>query len=226
MKRHLSIHVGSRWYRAPEVALVEKQYDQASDMWSLGCILYELILYAIKDDKTFDCKDFQKIRYLFQGGSCFPLSPCKTTNNIEAGQNNQVGKTDQVKVILKTLGLQSDSDLSFITSNHAVRYVRDLEESYTTDDKNLQSVQSLREKCQELRQQISPKRQQMVDILENLLQLNPYFRMTAYECLQNRIFDKYRDPRREEAIKVLRESNSIKQRTDSSITNFASPKRS
>ena len=27
MKRYLSIHVGSRWYRAPEVALVEKQYD-------------------------------------------------------------------------------------------------------------------------------------------------------------------------------------------------------
>jgi len=28
-KRALSIHVSSRWYRAPEVCLVEKQYDQA-----------------------------------------------------------------------------------------------------------------------------------------------------------------------------------------------------
>ena len=27
MKRCMSIHVGSRWYRAPEVSLVEKQYD-------------------------------------------------------------------------------------------------------------------------------------------------------------------------------------------------------
>lgn len=147
MKRYLSIHVGSRWYRAPEVALVEKQYDQASDMWSLGCIIYELILYTLKADKNFEYKDFQKVRYLFQGGSCFPLSPCKTTNNIEAGQNNQVGKTDQVKVILKTLGPQSDSDLSFVTSNHAIRYVRDLEESYKTDTKNLQNVFNLREKC-------------------------------------------------------------------------------
>ena len=48
--------------------------------------------------------------------------------------------------------------------------------------------------------------------------------MTAFECLQNRIFDKYRDPRREEAIKVVRETNSMRQRTDASITNFASPK--
>jgi len=43
MKRSLSVHVGSRWYRAPEINLVEKQYDYASDMWSLGCIIYELI---------------------------------------------------------------------------------------------------------------------------------------------------------------------------------------
>ena len=42
-KRSLSSHVGSRWYRAPEISLVELQYDQASDMWSLGCILYELL---------------------------------------------------------------------------------------------------------------------------------------------------------------------------------------
>ena len=27
MKRCMSIHVGSRWYRAPEVSLVERQYD-------------------------------------------------------------------------------------------------------------------------------------------------------------------------------------------------------
>ena len=44
--RYMSIHVGSRWYRAPEVALVEKQYDQASDLWSFGCIIYELLQYV------------------------------------------------------------------------------------------------------------------------------------------------------------------------------------
>lgn len=44
--RYMSIHVGSRWYRAPEVALVEKQYDQASDLWSFGCIIFELLKYV------------------------------------------------------------------------------------------------------------------------------------------------------------------------------------
>jgi len=45
LKRHMSLHVGSRWYRAPEISIIEKQYDQGSDMWSLGCIVYELITY-------------------------------------------------------------------------------------------------------------------------------------------------------------------------------------
>jgi len=45
MKRHLSLHIGSRWYRAPEICLVEKYYDQSSDIWSLGCVIYELLYY-------------------------------------------------------------------------------------------------------------------------------------------------------------------------------------
>ena len=41
----MSLHVGSRWYRAPEISLVEKQYDFSADMWSLGCIVHELLSY-------------------------------------------------------------------------------------------------------------------------------------------------------------------------------------
>lgn len=75
-KRYVSIHVGSRWYRSPEVSLVEKQYDHSADMWSFGCILFELLQYLFKNNETFN-REFQQKRYLFQGGSCFPLSPCQ-----------------------------------------------------------------------------------------------------------------------------------------------------
>jgi serine/threonine protein kinase len=43
-KRSLSVHVGTRWYRAPEISLLEKQYDQASDLWSVGCCIYEIMV--------------------------------------------------------------------------------------------------------------------------------------------------------------------------------------
>lgn len=41
--RCMSSHVSSRWYRSPELSLIVKQYDQASDMWSLGCTIFEIL---------------------------------------------------------------------------------------------------------------------------------------------------------------------------------------
>ena len=43
MKRQLTGHVVTRWYRAPELILLEKDYGQAIDMWSVGCIFAELL---------------------------------------------------------------------------------------------------------------------------------------------------------------------------------------
>ena len=37
-------YVSTRWYRAPEVLLKLKNYSKAMDMWSVGCILAELLL--------------------------------------------------------------------------------------------------------------------------------------------------------------------------------------
>ena len=33
------------WYRAPEILLGAKVYSTAIDMWSLGCIFYEVVHY-------------------------------------------------------------------------------------------------------------------------------------------------------------------------------------
>ena len=37
-------YIATRWYRAPEVILSWKKYTSAIDMWSVGCILAEMIL--------------------------------------------------------------------------------------------------------------------------------------------------------------------------------------
>ena len=39
----MSSYVATRWYRAPEVILGRKRYTRAVDMWSVGCILAELV---------------------------------------------------------------------------------------------------------------------------------------------------------------------------------------
>jgi mitogen-activated protein kinase 7 len=36
-------YVATRWYRAPEIMLAFRNYTKAIDMWSVGCILAELL---------------------------------------------------------------------------------------------------------------------------------------------------------------------------------------
>ena len=40
----LTEYVATRWYRAPEILLGSTKYSKAVDMWSVGCIVGELIL--------------------------------------------------------------------------------------------------------------------------------------------------------------------------------------
>ena len=40
----LTEYVATRWYRAPEILLASHKYTKAVDMWSLGCILGEMLL--------------------------------------------------------------------------------------------------------------------------------------------------------------------------------------
>ena len=69
----MSSHIGSRWYRAPEISLCEKKYDTAIDIWSLGCVFYELVKTF---RKTISYKKPQSLeQILFKGTYDIILSP-------------------------------------------------------------------------------------------------------------------------------------------------------
>ena len=40
----LTEYVATRWYRAPEILLGSQKYTKGVDIWSLGCILAELLI--------------------------------------------------------------------------------------------------------------------------------------------------------------------------------------
>ena len=46
-KRDLSPYVVPRLYRAPEIILMQQHYDCAVDIWSVGCILAELMALSL-----------------------------------------------------------------------------------------------------------------------------------------------------------------------------------
>merc|ERR1719181_2156922 len=46
---HAKTHIGTPYYLSPEVCQ-EKPYAWASDVWAMGCILYELIVHKVPFD--------------------------------------------------------------------------------------------------------------------------------------------------------------------------------
>ena len=123
-----------------------------------------------------------------------------------------IGNTDQVKVILHSCGEQSENDLSFLTSSHAIKYVRELECSkIQTRDGHDEEV--ARVKYAPLTEKIKPLKNksrhnyEIIEIMKSLLKFNPYFRMTAFECLQSKVFDQVRDPAKEKILYFMNSEN-------------------
>ena len=57
--RDLSSYICSRWYRPPEIILLDQNYDKSVDIWSVGCILYEMLYCSsgYSSSKYFDTED-------------------------------------------------------------------------------------------------------------------------------------------------------------------------
>jgi len=117
MKRVLTGHVVTRWYRAPELILLEKDYGPAIDMWSVGCIFAELLGMMKESAAT-----YMDRKPLFPGKSCFPLSPDQHAR-IQAN-GFPVAKDDQLALIFDVLGTPEDADMAYVTDAKANDYLR------------------------------------------------------------------------------------------------------
>jgi mitogen-activated protein kinase 1/3 len=108
MKRELTGHVVTRWYRAPELILLEKDYGPAIDMWSVGCIYAEM-LGMIKENAP----TFLDRKPLFPGKSCFPLSPDSAVT--EKRKGFPASSNDQLSIIFDVIGTPTEQDKTFVT---------------------------------------------------------------------------------------------------------------
>jgi len=120
LTRQLTKHVVTRWYRAPELILIQP-YTSAVDIWSLGCILAELL--SMQEDNV---PGYQDRVPLFPGGSCYPLSG-------EGDSNDE--RLDQLSVILGVIGTPSSEDVESV--GNANYYVKSLTKQ---PSKSLESI--------------------------------------------------------------------------------------
>ena len=169
-KRELTDHVSTRWYRPPEVIMVEKIYNSAIDIWAIGCIFAEL-LGAIKQNN-----DNPKTRTpLFPGESCFPLSPLHSDNTLIPGL--PASDTDQMKLIINLLGNPSENDISFITDERGIKYLK----SFPTIPRG------------HVHERFPGESGESIDLLKRMIVFNPYQRITAVEALRHKYFADIRE---------------------------------
>ena len=183
LRRSYSNHVVSRNYRSPELILLEKNYDTKIDMWSLGCIIADILIY-IKYERHQGSSTT-----LFPGTSCFPLSPVQGeeyekvkqwSGEGEGKASMQVEVTDQMMQILGVLGKPNEHDTSFLTDKDSLMFLKMIEQP--DHQKN---------KLKELFPDTNP---QLLKLLKGLLEFNPVFRLSAKQALKNPIFDSIRVP--------------------------------
>mmetsp|Transcript_56409 Transcript_56409/g.120021 ORF Transcript_56409/g.120021 Transcript_56409/m.120021 type:complete len:412 (-) Transcript_56409:66-1301(-) len=171
-RRHLTGHVVTRWYRAPELILLQENYTTAIDVWSVGCIYAEL-LGMLEGTKLEDRGP------LFAGTSCFPLSP--DNKHKHDYQHHVRGKHDQLSMIFNLLGTPNEEDVMRLEREDARRYLR----CFTQ-----RKGSGLKEKFQG----VDPD---AVDLLGCMLRFNPSERITIDQALDHCLLSDIRDPTKE-----------------------------
>ena len=175
----LSVHVVSRWYRAPELILIETNYTSSIDVWSVGCIFGELMMMIKENAKT-----FMDRTPLFPGQSCFPLSPpgSKKVKVNEFGFPNE--KADQLNIIFDVIGSPDEESMGFVSDPNAVLYLKSLSQK----KKNKINFKA----------KFPGSSEESLDLLQKMLIFDPKKRITVQESLEHPFFKSIRDKNKEE----------------------------
>ena len=143
-------------------------------MWAVGCIFAELLGMMKESAAT-----YMDRKPLFPGRSCFPLSPDRHSQTQLNGY--PIARDDQLVIIFNVLGTPSDDDISFVTDSKAIAYLKNLPVT--------------------LRVEMSTKypgaTSNAIDLLNRMLQVNPYFRISVDEALNHPVFERIRKPHKE-----------------------------
>ncbi len=162
LRKNFTPHVITRWYRSPEIILIEPIYSSAVDIWSLGCIFAE-ILSKLPGNNVFGP--------LFPGKYCHPLSPYIIEN--EEKTIIDLNNDDQLISILSIHGNPSEKDTEFISNFDAINYLKSFPRYEKKELKNLfNNIDS-----------------GSLEILKKMLEFNPYRRTNTRLILDTTYFD-------------------------------------
>jgi mitogen-activated protein kinase 1/3 len=167
LRRTLTKHVVTRYYRAPEIILL-KDYTSKVDIWSVGCILAELLGMQKDSVPDIDCRTA-----LFPGRSCYPLSDeCKYDENGILQQESDSERLDQLNVIFEVIGTPSDEDILRIKEEKVRELISNMQKYKATDFGKLYAGAS----------------SLAIDLLQSMLQFDPNKRISVDDALHHPYF--------------------------------------
>lgn len=171
-KRCMTRHVVTRWYRAPELILLQDDYNELIDVWSVGCIYAELL-------QMLEGCHHEDRGPLFPGSSCYPLSPDRRHRHDSKFHTR--GSTDQLNVIFDLLGTPPETDIAKLQREDAKAHIR------ACSRRDGRGVRARFPSAPDL----------SVDLLEKMLRFMPRDRISVSQAIEHPLFAEIRDPSRE-----------------------------
>jgi len=154
--KRLTMHVVTRWYRAPELVLMQNDYAYKVDIWALGCLFAEL--QGMKKENCANSKD---------RGALFPgkTDMLAWENNCGLADENNM----QLAAICDVMGTPTKEDCEFITNPSLIETLLALP---VKDKKSFEEMYPGSEK-------------EAIDLLNKMLQFNPNKRIDIDKCLEH-----------------------------------------
>jgi len=157
LRRQMTTHVATRWYRAPEILLRTPTYDSSMDMWACGCVLAELLSMEKASVKCYSDR-----RSLFPGGAS-DQSP--RTRDIEPGD-------DQLATIVRVVGCSALDVAALSSSAEVAQRLEAAKRAAPTGRRTFAALYPGADK-------------DAIDLLENLTKMDPAQRYSADQCLDH-----------------------------------------
>ena len=171
LRRQLTQHVVTRWYRAPEVIFRDPAYNAEVDMWSVGCIFAELL--SVLPHISAEAAEREP---LFPGTSCW-LSPhaqkqqaARHRKKAKGGASISGDTKDQLGVIFNRLGTMTDEDIDDVACEDVREYLRSLPKKAPS---------------QALEERYPGAAPEAIALLRHMVHMNPNKRCTVEQALSH-----------------------------------------
>ncbi|KAF5395216.1 hypothetical protein PHET_05468, partial [Paragonimus heterotremus] len=197
----LTEYVATRWYRAPEILLACQDYTKGVDMWSLGCILGEMLVGSPLFPGTSTLDQIERIMAGLPKPSREDLASVKSPYSSTILEKASIRKQHQymfdrsgsTKSKATTEQVVRPSMMHLVTKSfHVVKGHYDLVTALLSRMK-LKCSQSCRNR-RPLDQLLTKADTNAVDMMYRMLHYNPHKRITAMEALKHPYVRRFYSP--------------------------------